>query len=44
MMPITFFINNNGKLETKKEVPNSSGWWNTIAQADLDKDGNMILF
>jgi enediyne biosynthesis protein E4 len=22
-------------------VSNSSGWWNTIAQVDLDKDGNM---
>jgi hypothetical protein len=40
-MPITFFINDKGKLGTKKEVSNSSGWWNTIAQVDLDKDGNM---
>ena len=40
-MPISFFINNKGKLETKKEIPNSSGWWNTITQSDLDKDGNM---
>ena len=40
-MPITFFINNNGRLEAKNEVPNSSGWWNSITQADLDKDGNM---
>ena len=40
-MPISFFINNKGNLETKREVPNSSGWWNTITQIDLDKDGNM---
>jgi len=40
-MPITFFINDKGKLETKKEISHSSGWWNTIAPVDLDKDGNM---
>jgi len=40
-MPVTFFINKKGKLESKTEVPNSSGWWSTIAPVDLDKDGNM---
>jgi len=40
-MPVTFIINKEGKLESKIEVPNSSGWWSTIAPVDLDKDGNM---
>ena len=40
-MPVTFFINKKGKLESKIEVPNSSGWWSTIVPVDLDKDGNM---
>ena len=40
-MPVTFVINNKGKLESKKEVANSAGWWNTIVQVDLDKDSNM---
>ena len=39
-MPITFY-KQQWEIGNKKEVPNSSGWWNTIAQADLDKDGNM---
>jgi enediyne biosynthesis protein E4 len=41
-MPVTLFKNNKGKL-TKQEVPElrySSGWWNCLYAADLDKDGD----
>lgn len=48
-MPITIFINNEGKLEKyttswlddsniKTEV---SGWWNTIKSGDFDNDGDI---
>jgi hypothetical protein len=40
-MPVTFFVNNKGRLTSKHEIANSTGWWNTIQQEDLDKDGNM---
>ena len=43
-MPITLFVNKNGNLENISEnvgFKNSEGWWNTIAQADFDKDGDM---
>ncbi|WP_037348705.1 VCBS repeat-containing protein [Sediminibacter sp. Hel_I_10] len=41
--PITFFNNQNGKFT---KAPNTSlneteGWWNTITEVDLDKDGKM---
>jgi hypothetical protein len=39
-MPVTFFINDKGKFTSKQEVSNTSGWWNTICAADLDKDGD----
>ncbi|MEF3079838.1 VCBS repeat-containing protein [Winogradskyella poriferorum] len=41
--PITFFNNNNGifKKETKLPLENTEGWWNTIKEVDLDKDGKM---
>ena len=38
-MPITIFMNDNGQFQ-KTEVAHSSGFWNTIAKADLDKDGD----
>ncbi|MFK7980464.1 MAG: VCBS repeat-containing protein [Saprospiraceae bacterium] len=41
-LPISIFINQNGKLvnETTKYLDgNYQGWWNTIAVADLNKDG-----
>ena len=48
-MPITIFINKKGKLEKlnatfQDEQGTSvltSGWWNTIAAADFDKDGDI---
>ena len=39
-MPVTFFINNKGKFDKKQTVSNSSGLWNCITKADVDKDGN----
>lgn len=41
-MPVSVFINSNGKLEnqTKKYFDKDySGWWNKIEVADLNKDG-----
>lgn len=39
-MPISIFINKNGKFEyIDGLIPNSNGWWNTIETADLNGDG-----
>lgn len=41
-MPISFFRNNNGKLErVKSETEAETGWWNSITAADMDNDGDM---
>lgn len=44
-MPVTFFLSGNGKW--KKVVPESlkksSGWWNTIALTDIDRDGDIDI-
>ncbi len=40
-MPVTYFINNNGILSSAKTIAQSSGLWNCIVAADLNKDGNM---
>jgi enediyne biosynthesis protein E4 len=39
-MPINYFVNNKGKLEIRSTVDNSSGLWNCITAADIDKDGD----
>ncbi|MEJ2112924.1 MAG: VCBS repeat-containing protein, partial [Flavobacteriaceae bacterium] len=41
--PITFFTNQNGKLSKSNisSLNNTEGWWNTIMEVDLDKDGKM---
>ena len=38
--PIAVFANKNNKL-SRKDIPNSTGWWNTIQSGDFDKDGNI---
>ena len=40
-MPITFFINENGKGFRKLQIPETSGWWNSINAGDFDNDGDM---
>jgi hypothetical protein len=41
-MPVTVFSIRRGAWE-KWEIPNSEGWWNTAALADLDGDGRQDL-
>ncbi|WP_229254690.1 VCBS repeat-containing protein [Dyadobacter linearis] len=50
-MPVTVFKNNGGKLdlgkqEFKNEASNpvkTNGWWNTVAVADVDGDGDLDI-
>jgi hypothetical protein len=39
-MPVSVFLNDNGKFEHTSEIANSSGWWTRIEAADLDADGD----
>lgn len=41
-MPITFFKNQQGsfKTSTAEGIPASGGWWNSLAAADFDQDGD----
>lgn len=40
-MPITFIINEEGEFRKKIELKESTGWWNSLAQADMDNDGDL---
>lgn len=43
-MPLTFFKNDNGKLINVTSVTGlekCTGWWNSIAAGDFDKDGDI---
>ncbi len=40
-MPLTLFRNQKGALGAASAVPNSSGWWNALAAADFDGDGDV---
>ena len=43
-MPITLFLNQNGSFKNVSEelgFKDTDGWWNSIAQADFDRDGDM---
>ncbi len=45
-MPIRIFINKGNRFEEATEqytLANTSGWWNTIAAADMDNDGDLDL-
>jgi enediyne biosynthesis protein E4 len=41
-MTITVLLSDNGKF-TKQSLPDTEGWWNSIAAADFDGDGDMDL-
>lgn len=38
-MPVTFLRFGKNSME-KREIPNSSGWWNTVCVTDIDNDGD----
>ena len=40
-MPITIMENRNGKFYKNEPIKKSEGWWNTLAQGDFDKDGDV---
>ncbi|MVM28483.1 RNA-binding protein [Spirosoma sp. HMF4905] len=42
-MPLTIYKNNKGSFGPTLpiQIPNSSGWWNCIAQGDFDHDGDL---
>lgn len=40
-MPITIFINDNGKSFNHLTLDNSAGWWNSISGGDFDNDGDI---
>ena len=45
-MPVTVFLNTDGELTDATAtvgLANTSGWWNTIEQADMDADGDLDL-
>ncbi len=41
-MPIVILLNNQGSF-SKKELPNSHGWWRSIQLADLDNDNHLDI-
>lgn len=40
-MPITFYINQQGKSFTSRKIADSSGWWNSVSGGDFDNDGDI---
>ncbi len=42
-MPVSIFINegNSFKLQTKNNLKQTNGWWNTIKAEDFDRDGDI---
>lgn len=45
-MPITVLKNTKGQFKNVnlKEFKNTEGWWNTVAEVDIDKDGDLDYF
>lgn len=41
-MPLTIFINNNGRF-TKAALPSSTGLWETVFADDVNNDGNLDI-
>ena len=39
-MPISFFENEKGKFHSRFSVPHSNGWWFSLAEGDIDQDGD----
>jgi enediyne biosynthesis protein E4 len=39
-MPITLIKNVKGKLQAPQTIAHTAGWWNSIAGADFDRDGD----
>ena len=42
-MPIQLFLNEQGTFNQPITIPQSNGWWNTLAVADFDQDGDQDL-
>ncbi|HEY4198498.1 MAG TPA: VCBS repeat-containing protein [Mucilaginibacter sp.] len=42
-MPVTIFKYQGGQLKKIRELPNSSGWWNSLTVADIDGNGTPDL-
>jgi len=40
-MPITILKGDGNSFSKKIELPNSSGWWNSLTAGDFDKDGDI---
>jgi hypothetical protein len=41
-MPVTIFLN-TGSSFSELKIPDSEGWWNSVAVSDMDKDGDLDL-
>jgi enediyne biosynthesis protein E4 len=42
-MPVTIMRYENGRFHKSGEIPNSSGWWNSVTIADVNMDGHPDL-
>jgi hypothetical protein len=42
-MPVTIFKYQGNQLKKIKEIPNSSGWWNSVTLADVDGNGTLDI-
>ncbi|RYF65111.1 MAG: RNA-binding protein, partial [Cytophagaceae bacterium] len=41
-MPLTLYKNGKGNFKSAAmQLPNTTGWWNTLAQGDFDQDGDL---